>query len=79
MSRSKIAKAQGQNILNKFISDPKNMQLIDNGWDESSSAYTEHYNLYSGRKMKRKELSFHNQVKLLAYLLLFMKDKIPGD
>jgi hypothetical protein len=79
MSRSKIAKAQGQNILNKFISDPKNMQLIDNGWDESSSAYTEHYNLYSGRKMKRKELSFHNQVKLLAYLLLFMKDKTPGD
>ena len=79
MSRSKIAKAQGQNVLNKFISDPKNMQLIDNGWDELSSAYTEYYNLYSGRKMKRKELSFHNQVKLLAYLLLFMKDKTPRD
>ena len=79
MSESQSSKSSTHYLLSEFISDPKNMHSVDRSWDDLSLAYTEHYNLYSGRKMKRKELSFHNQVKLLAYLLLYMKNEISGD
>ena len=49
------------------------------GWKKLSLEYAEHYELFSGEKMERRELSFHDQVKLLAYLLLFMNGRIEGD
>jgi hypothetical protein len=65
--------------LNEFISSAINMQTVDESWENLSLAYIEHYNLYTGPKMARQELSFHNQIKLIAYLLMFMKDKVLGD
>ena len=65
--------------LNEFISNAINVQSVDESWENLSLAYIEHYDLYTGQKMARQELSFHNQIKLIAYLLLFMKDKLRGD
>jgi hypothetical protein len=66
-------------FLNEFISSITNTQNVDENWEKLSLAYVEQYNLYAGPKMAREELSFHNQVKLIAYLLMFMKDKVEGD
>jgi hypothetical protein len=72
---SKVTKTS----LNEFISSRTNVQKVNEGWEKLSLAYIEQYNLYEGPKMAREELSFHNQVKLIAYLLMFMKDNIQGD
>jgi len=65
--------------LNEFICSKTNVHKVDETWENLSLAYIEQYNLYVGPKMAREELSFHNQVKLIAYLLMFMKDKVQGD
>lgn len=74
-----LSKKATKTLLSEFISSETNFQKVNESWEKLSSDYIEYYDLYSGPKMARQELSFHNQVKLLAYLLLFMKGKLSGD
>jgi len=70
---------QMKKVLNNFINNSANVQTVESNWKKLSDGYVEHYSTYPGRRMERREISFHDQVKLLAYLLLFMKGKIQGD
>ena len=74
-----ISRWNAKRTLNAFIDDEKNSSLVDSYWVNLSSDYQNHYHAYPDQKMVREELSFHDQVKLLAYLLLFIDEKLKGD
>nr|WED69136.1 hypothetical protein PJ912_03015 [Pectobacterium colocasium] len=65
--------------LKKFLEHPELKELIEQVWDSVGQEFLQaQINLPAEIAMPRKEISFHEQVKLLGYLCWLVSD-LPGD
>lgn len=65
--------------LNEFLACPEINQMISKVWDLLGNSFEQaQSSLPAEWVMTRRELSFHNQVKLLGYLCCLVNN-IPGD
>nr|WP_318381967.1 class I SAM-dependent methyltransferase [uncultured Enterobacter sp.] len=67
--------------LKVFLNDPELKQVIDNVWDAVGQAYIDaQAALPAELAMPRRELSFHDHVKLLGYLCWLLENSnVAGD
>lgn len=66
------------NVLDEALCDRELRLKIESSWLRIGKKYNYFDSVYGSPKMNRRELSFHDEVKLLAYVGV-ATDSVPGD